>query len=74
MNVTIFQMAIDDDVIEQLRINDSDDEDLKAALDAYFTTDIPEGTEIYQSGNDYLVCELGVFIASYDDDVKQIPE
>lgn len=67
--ILVLETKVHDGIITEFRINDSTDVSLKEVLDEYINEKIPDNIEIYERGNDYVVCENAVYIAVYKEDV-----
>lgn len=69
--VVILEAELKDDVIAQLKQAEGDDV-LKGYILAYRTALEDEGIEVFQVFDYFLVAENALYIAMYEDEVKEI--
>ncbi len=70
--IVVLETEINDDVIQQLKQADDNDPHLKEVIDAYAKALEGEDIEIFEIGNDFIVCENAIYIAVYEDELTEI--
>lgn len=70
--IIVLETEINNDVIQQLKQADDNDPHLKEVIDAYVVTLEREDIEIFEIGNDFIVCENAIYIAVYEDEFTEI--
>lgn len=70
-DIVVVVAEIDDEVIQQLKQSDDQHADLNAIINEYANQLEGKGVEIFDRGNDFIVCEEGIYIACYDDEFDE---
>lgn len=70
-DIIVVETSINDDVIQQLKQSDDTNKDLGAVITEYAKQLQDKGIEIFDMGNDFIVCEEGIYIACYDDEFDE---
>jgi hypothetical protein len=69
--IVVLEAQIDDEVIQHLKMADDSDIHLKEIIDAYEIVLSEKGIEIFDRGNDFLICEDAIYIAVYEDEFEE---
>jgi hypothetical protein len=70
-DIVVVIAEIDDEVIQQLKQSDDQHKDLNAVINEYANQLEGKGIEVFDRGNDFIVCEEGIYIACYADEFDE---
>lgn len=70
-DIIVVETAIDNDVIQQLKSAYDTNPDLATIIDSMNESLLEEGIEVFDRGNDFIVCEKGIYIACYSDEFDE---